>query len=122
MPFWSFMLWYVNFRDPAAGLELTLFVWPGGLPALTRMTRLFFQKHVPGDPVLAPLFANAPSGLPEQMAAWLGEVFGGPPSHGRAHGGGPPNVPPPPRGGLKFRPPSPLGRPLHPHGPQAVLA
>ncbi len=88
-PFCSGMHWYVNFRDPAADPEPTLFVWAGGLPALTRMTRLFFQKHVPGDPVLAPLFANAPSGLPEQMAAWLGEVFGGPPSHGDADGGYP---------------------------------
>src|SRR5258708_11117185 len=75
------------------------------------MTRLFFQKHVPGDPVLAPLFANAPSGLPEQMAAWLGEVFRGPPSPGRAHGRAPRILPP----HLAERPYSaPRGRPVSP--------
>jgi CDGSH-type Zn-finger protein/truncated hemoglobin YjbI len=79
-PFCSGMHWYVDFRDPVTdpGREPTIFEWAGGLPALTRMTRLFYEKHVPGDPVLAPLFATAPPGLPERMAAYLGEVFGGP--------------------------------------------
>ena len=36
----------------------TLFEWCGGLPALTRMTRIFYEKHVPEDPLLAPLFAS----------------------------------------------------------------
>jgi truncated hemoglobin YjbI len=74
------MHWYVDFRDPVTdtGREPTIFEWVGGLPALTRMTRLFHEKHVPGDPLLAPLFANAPPSLPQQMAAYLGEVFGGP--------------------------------------------
>jgi truncated hemoglobin YjbI len=58
--------------------EPTIFEWAGGLPALTRMTRLFYGKHVAGDPLLAPLFANMPPGLPERMAAYLSEVFGGP--------------------------------------------
>jgi truncated hemoglobin YjbI/CDGSH-type Zn-finger protein/uncharacterized Fe-S cluster protein YjdI len=77
-PFCSGMHWYVGFRDPEPAADPTLFVWAGGLPALTRMTRLFYEKHVPGDPVLAPLFANMPPGLPQRMAAWLGEVLGGP--------------------------------------------
>jgi CDGSH-type Zn-finger protein/truncated hemoglobin YjbI len=79
-PFCSGMHWYVDFRDPATdpGRELTIFEWAGGLPALTRMARLFYEKHVPGDALLAPLFANAPPSLPQQMAAYLGEVFGGP--------------------------------------------
>ncbi|HEX4656929.1 MAG TPA: ferritin-like domain-containing protein [Streptosporangiaceae bacterium] len=81
-PFCSGMHWYVDFRDPAPDADPTVFEWAGGLPALTRMTRLFFEKHVPGDPVLAPLFANIPPGLPQKMAAWLGEVFGGPASQG----------------------------------------
>ena len=81
-PFCSGMHWYVDFRDPELSADPTLFEWAGGLPALTRMTRLFYQKHVAGDPVLAPLFANMPPSLPEQMAAWLGEAFGGPAAGG----------------------------------------
>jgi len=79
-PFCSGMHWYVDFRDPVAdpGREPTIFEWAGGLPALTRMTRLFYEKYVPGDPLLAPLFANAPASLPQRMAAYLAEVFGGP--------------------------------------------
>jgi CDGSH-type Zn-finger protein/truncated hemoglobin YjbI len=77
-PFCSGMHWYVDFRDPEPAADPTLFEWAGGLPALTRMTRLFYEKHVAGDPVLAPLFADMPPGLPQRMAAWLGEVFGGP--------------------------------------------
>jgi CDGSH-type Zn-finger protein/truncated hemoglobin YjbI len=77
-PFCSGMHWYVDFRDPEPAADPTLFEWVGGLPALTRMTRLFYEKHVAGDPVLAPLFADMPPGLPQRMAAWLGEVFGGP--------------------------------------------
>ncbi len=89
-PFCSGMHWYVGFRDPVIDpeREQTLFEWAGGLPALTRMTRLFYEKYVPGDPVLAPLFANMPPGLPQRMAEWLGEVFGGP-SHSDEKGGYP---------------------------------
>jgi CDGSH-type Zn-finger protein/truncated hemoglobin YjbI/ferredoxin len=90
-PFCSGMHWYVGFRDPLPdpGREPTLFEWAGGRPALTRMTRLFFAKYVPGDPVLAPTFAQMPAGLPDSMAAWLGEVFGGPASRS----GGPAGYP-----------------------------
>ena len=60
------MHWYVGFRDPVpgAGHEPTLFEWAGGLPALTRMTRLLYEKHVPADPLLAPLFADMPAEQP----------------------------------------------------------
>jgi truncated hemoglobin YjbI len=70
----------VGFTDPAADPERepTLFEWAGGWPALTRMTRLFFAKYVPGDPVLADAFAQMPASLPDSMATWLGEVFGAP--------------------------------------------
>jgi len=83
-PFCSGMHWYVGFKDPAADpdREPTLFEWAGGWPALTRMTRLFFAKYVPGDPVLAPAFAQMPASLPDSMATWLGEVFGAPASRG----------------------------------------
>lgn len=56
----------------------TLFEWAGGLPALTRMTRIFYGRYVPDDPLLAPLFAHMEPDHPERVAAWLGETFGGP--------------------------------------------
>jgi len=58
--------------------EPTLYEWAGGLEALNRMTRIFYGKYVPEEPLLAPLFANALHDHPERVAAWLGEVFGGP--------------------------------------------
>ena len=79
-PFCSGMHWYVEFRDPARGADPTLFEWAGGLPALTRMTRLLYEKHVPGDDLLAPLFATMTPGYPQRAAAVLAEAFGGPPA------------------------------------------
>jgi len=67
--------------------EPTLFEWAGGLPALTRMTRLFYSKHVPEDPLIGPLFANMSPDHPERVAAWLGEVFGGPKNYTEQYGG-----------------------------------
>ena len=88
-PFCSGMHWYVGFRDPvpAAGHEPTLFEWAGGLPGLTRMTRLLYEKHVPADPLLAPLFANMPPEHPRREAMWLAEVFGGPAADSQDRGG-----------------------------------
>ncbi len=77
-PFCSGMHWYVEFRDPARGADPTLFEWAGGLPALTRMTRLLYEKHVPADDLLAPLFATTAPGHPQRAAAGLAEAFGGP--------------------------------------------
>jgi CDGSH-type Zn-finger protein/truncated hemoglobin YjbI len=79
-PFCSGMHWYVEFRDPVRppGAEPTLFEWAGGLPALTRMTRLLYEKHVPADALLAPLFATMAPGYPQREAALLAEAFGGP--------------------------------------------
>jgi CDGSH-type Zn-finger protein/truncated hemoglobin YjbI len=80
-PFCSGMHWYVQFRDPARppATEPTLFEWAGGLPALTRMTRLLYEKHVPADDLLAPLFAEImPPDYPQREAAFLAEAFGGP--------------------------------------------
>lgn len=83
-PFCSGMHWYAGFRDPVAepGHEPTLFEWAGGLPALTRMTRLVYEKHVPADPLLAPLFAGMPPDQPHRLARWLAAAFGGPASGG----------------------------------------
>jgi CDGSH-type Zn-finger protein len=88
-PFCSGMHWYVDFTDPVAGPdhEPTMFEWCGGLPALTRMTRLFYERYVPQDPLLAPLFANMSADHPERVAKWLGEVFGGPPCYSDEYGG-----------------------------------
>jgi CDGSH-type Zn-finger protein/truncated hemoglobin YjbI len=88
-PFCSGMHWYVDFHDPLPDDEQTptIFEWAGGLPALTRMTRLFYEKHVPEDPLLAQLFANMSDDHPERVARWLAEVFCGPPSYSTSHGG-----------------------------------
>jgi CDGSH-type Zn-finger protein/truncated hemoglobin YjbI len=88
-PFCSGMHWYVDFKDPVPDRfgEPTLFEWCGGLPALTRMTRLFYERHVPEDPLLAPLFANMSPDHPERVARWLGEVFGGPKLYSETYGG-----------------------------------
>jgi CDGSH-type Zn-finger protein/truncated hemoglobin YjbI len=85
-PFCSGMHWYVEFRDPVRrpGAEPTLFEWAGGLPALTRLTRLLYERHVPADDLLAPLFATMPPEQPQREAALLAEAFGGPPAGDRA--------------------------------------
>jgi CDGSH-type Zn-finger protein/truncated hemoglobin YjbI len=88
-PFCSGMHWYVDFRDPIPDSERTptVFEWVGGYPALLRMTRLFYEKHIPGDPLLAPLFANMAVDHPERVASWLAEVFGGPKTYSTNYGG-----------------------------------
>ena len=77
-PFCSGMHWYVQFRDPARPADPTLFEWAGGLPALTRMTRMLYETLLPADDLLAPAFADLPPGAPQREAAWLAEAFGGP--------------------------------------------
>jgi CDGSH-type Zn-finger protein len=79
-PFCSGMHWYVGFRDPqlTPGRVPSLFEWAGGLPALTRLTRRLYEKLIPADPGLAPVFANLPPGYPEREARRIGAAFGGP--------------------------------------------
>jgi truncated hemoglobin YjbI len=72
------MHWYVEFRDPAPSADPTLFEWAGGLPPLTRMTRLLYEKLIPADELLAPLFATMRPGDPRAEAAVMAEAFGGP--------------------------------------------
>jgi CDGSH-type Zn-finger protein/truncated hemoglobin YjbI len=76
-PFCSGMHWYVSFRDPRPRADPTLFEWAGGLGPLARTARLRYEKHVPADPVLAPLFAAMPADQPGRLAAWLA-ALGGP--------------------------------------------
>jgi truncated hemoglobin YjbI len=88
-PFCSGMHWYADFHDPmpAADHEPTLFEWAGGLPAFERLARRFYEKHVPADPVLAPVFSHMTADHPERVAAWLAEVFGGPKTYSTNYGG-----------------------------------
>jgi CDGSH-type Zn-finger protein len=90
-PFCSGMHWYVDFKDPVPEPERdpSIFEWAGGLPGLTRMTRIFYEKHVPQDPELAPLFANMSPDHPERVAKWLAEVFCGPKEYSEQYGGYP---------------------------------
>jgi len=81
-PFCSGMHWYIQFRDPAPAADPTLFEWAGGLPALTRMTRMLYESLLPGDDLLAAAFADLPPGAPQREAAWLAEAFGGPQRQG----------------------------------------
>jgi CDGSH-type Zn-finger protein/truncated hemoglobin YjbI len=88
-PFCSGMHWYMKFTDPlpSADREPTLFEWAGGFPALLRMTRIFYARYVPEDPLVGPLFANMSPDHPERVAAWLSEVFGGPNFYSERYGG-----------------------------------
>jgi CDGSH-type Zn-finger protein/truncated hemoglobin YjbI/ferredoxin len=88
-PFCSGMHWYVGFHDPVRDSTRvpSLFEWCGGRPALTRMTRLFYEKYVPADPVLGPVFATMSVDHPQRVAAWLAEVFGGPTGYSDDYGG-----------------------------------
>jgi CDGSH-type Zn-finger protein/truncated hemoglobin YjbI len=90
-PFCSGMHWSIKFRDPiqAQDHEPTMFEWAGGLPALTRMMRLFYEKYVPADDILAPVFANMAADHPQRVAKWLGEVFCGPKCYSEEYGGYP---------------------------------
>ncbi len=87
-PFCSGMHYYVNFVDPEPDPDAvpTLFAWAGGYPALLRMTRLFYQKYVPQDPLLGPLFSRMAPDHPERVAAWLSQVFEGPEFYTQRYG------------------------------------
>lgn len=88
-PFCSGMHWYVDFHDPVADEEheSTIFEWAGGYPAMLRMTRIFYEKLVPQDELLSPVFAAMSADHPERVAKWLSEVFSGPPDYSKEYGG-----------------------------------
>lgn len=88
-PFCSGMHWYVDFHDPVKNEtdETTIFEWAGGYPAMLRMTRLFYEKYIPQDDLLAPVFATMSHDHPERVAKWLSEVFCGPPDYSKEYGG-----------------------------------
>jgi hemoglobin len=64
----------------------TLYEWLGGAPALERLFTRFYER-VPEDPLLAPVFAGMDPGHAQHVAAWVGEVFGGPKAYSSARGG-----------------------------------
>jgi hemoglobin len=66
----------------------TLFEWIGGAVALERLTTTFYAR-VPDDPLLAPVFARMSPDHPRHVAAFLGEVLGGPAVYSERHGGHP---------------------------------
>ena len=72
--------------EPGDG-QPTVFEWAGGAASFTSMTRLFYERYVPADELLAPLFADMAADHPERVAAWLGETFGGPTTYSERYGG-----------------------------------
>jgi hemoglobin len=66
----------------------TLYEWLGGSEALNRLTSRFYE-HVAQDALLAPVFAHMGADHPAHVAAFLGEVLGGPAAYAAEHGGHP---------------------------------
>ncbi len=66
----------------------TLFDWAGGTAALERLFADFYAK-VPSDPILAPVFAAIPPDHSRAVAAFVGEVLGGPLAYSGERGGHP---------------------------------
>lgn len=64
----------------------TLYEWLGGMPALSKLTQVFYAR-VPADPLLGPVFARMSPDHPAHVAAFLAEVFGGPAEYSAEHGG-----------------------------------
>ena len=85
-PFCSGMHWYADFHDPPSPEQATLFQWAGGFPALLRLTRRFYEVHVPQDALLSGLFSQMSPDHPERVASWLGQVFGGPAAYSERYG------------------------------------
>ena len=55
----------------------SLFEWLGGNEKLTALFSEFYRR-VPGDPLLGPVFAAMDKHHSEHVAAFVGQVFGGP--------------------------------------------
>ncbi|TIX07324.1 MAG: globin, partial [Mesorhizobium sp.] len=64
----------------------TLFEWAGGAEALSRLTQTFYDK-VARDPIVGPVFRHMSPDHPAHVAAFIGEVFGGPKTYSEKHGG-----------------------------------
>lgn len=66
----------------------TLYEWIGGSENLTKLTEEFY-KRVRQDDILGVIFDSMDEKHPEHVAAFIGEVFGGPASYSKNHGGHP---------------------------------
>lgn len=66
----------------------TLYEWIGGAETLNKLTGVFYKK-VKADEILAPIFAEMSDDHPSHVAAFVGEVFGGPKTYSQSHGGHP---------------------------------
>ena len=64
----------------------TLYEWAGGSDALNRLTQTFYDK-VAKDPVVGPVFKTMSPDHPAHVAAFIGEVFGGPKIYSEKFGG-----------------------------------
>lgn len=64
----------------------SLYEWAGGSQAFERLFTTFYRKVV-DDETLGPVFAGMSEEHPKHVAAWIGEVFGGPATYSTAHGG-----------------------------------
>lgn len=72
-----------------AGERPTIYEFVGGAPTFRQLTEVFYAK-VLADPLLAPVFRNFTSTHVQNVALWLGEVFGGPAeysTHYQGHAG-----------------------------------
>ena len=76
--------WESGNMDPMT--EPSLYEWAGGADALLKLFETFY-RHVRDDEVLAPVFAHMDPAHPQHVAAWLGEVFGGPKEYSANRGG-----------------------------------
>jgi hemoglobin len=66
----------------------TLYEWAGGAEAFERLTAVFYSK-VKRDDLLEEVFRSMDAQHPRHVAAWLAEVFGGPPRYTQERGGYP---------------------------------
>lgn len=66
----------------------TLFDWIGGADLLHALTQDFYRR-VKRDDLLGPVFAKMSEDHPAHVAAFIGEVFGGPKVYSTQHGGHP---------------------------------
>lgn len=74
--------------DGPSDVPPSLFDWAGGAPALERLFTRFYER-VPDDELLAPVFARMDPAHAAHVAAFVGEVFGGPPRYSGELGGHP---------------------------------
>src|SRR5690242_12671204 len=70
------------------GTPPTLYEWAGRGDAFERLTDAFYARVLKDD-LLAPLFTRMPPEHAHHVALWLAEVFGGPDTYTREHGGYP---------------------------------